>query len=1306
MAATRLAAAPSYITSSVVLWANRGMEFLWLLVVVLVPLAFLDRGYVISEAVISYVELPKIALLRMLAGLMAVLWLIEWGAHGRFPSLALKGFQPHLLRPGPSLAKLAGWLREQPTRLVILAAWFFLGTTLLSTILSASVSVSLWGEVPGQDGYPAYTVVAYLILFGVIATHLRTRLQLWRLLGAIVLMGLLVAGYAIFQHYGHDFLDLTETTGGGDRRVTSFMGNAIFSAAVMMMTIPITLAAATISLRERPGIAAATWMGVGQWAMGLAVVGIWGLVLAIQLLGLTFTFSRGPWLGGIFALGVFLVLALAFVGWRVVLRAGLILVLSLAFILAVLIWKGSLPSLGPSPWLGLLIALAGLLWVAASLAPLRGMRRLALGFGVIAALAVAGLLAVIWFRGDAGVSAGGPISPSSVTDPAAADVAERFFSIKGEVLGGLTGGRGTHWEVSWQLIRDHPWFDFDGLNLSWLRPLTGYGPDLFRYTYLLKSPAEGVELFPLEPDHAHNFFIHQTVEQGFLGLLSSLGVFAAAFLVGGYQLFRTRHRYSDELRIILIVLLAVLAGRFLEMMVGVARVSDLTILWVLLAVFVALPMVGHGPQSRVERSSDPSLSSRRQRNRPGSRSQPATGGYTWRLLGRLAIVAWVIGGIAVLTWVKNVDYVRAAAAAGEGLEHYRQRDFQSTLASLDRAIELAPDVSLYYNHRANVYLAYQLNKGVPPERECSAQQEFPYNVCLAVRGFQSNLEGARQRPFYYRSHLALANSAYNLPGLKDQAVQFYRESLALVPNSWLIRNELADAYIEAGRPEEAIKVLEESLAITGDTALSYKALFFRGMAYEKLGNLEKSVSSLERSLKLGLDGVRAGRAHKILAEHYLSSGRFGDALGSLDQLLRAEPGDAKTHASRGIAHSELGEYNRAVQDFEMALSLDPGQEVDYARMGKSYFELDRHTEAIQALDRAIDLDSQDARSLAYRSKAYDGLGRSDLAFKDLDEAIRISPQDAEAHYFRGLMNFRLGQHERAVRDLDEAIRLDPTRAKQYIARGTVRIGLGRFPEAKADYAKGIEISSRADRPQTDQPLEDLEAAIRLNPQRPQAYYSRGLALYRLGLFDQALQDYDEALKRDPEDPDGLLRRGLAYHALGLYERAIEDYDHSIQLMRCCFYQDVPDFFLFFFNRGLAFFNLGHYDRAIADMNSTMGFKHLALAEAFVIRGISYGQLGQAENAMSDLTQNQRAIEDLQRALRLYPEKQKVYYTRGLAYLHLGQYLLATAYFDEAIRLDPRDAAAYANRSTAYVALGQQDQAILDLSEARRLGCSC
>ena len=274
--------------ASLSLWINRALEALWLLLVVLVPLTFIDRDYAVSEAVIAYLEVPKVALLRTLAGVMAALWLVEWSIYGRFSAWTWINSHRESLPSFSMLAGVVGWLQEQPSRLVMLAVWFFLGSTILSTLLSGSIITSLWGEIPGQDGFAAYTVAGYFLVCGIIATHLKTRGQLWRLLAAFAGMGTLAAGYAICQHFGYDFLDLTEQTGGGRGRVTSFMGNAIFAGAVMSMTIPVTLGIAAAAFREP------VWRGrrfkSDAWnlAQGLLTTTFWSALLSVQLLGIIF----------------------------------------------------------------------------------------------------------------------------------------------------------------------------------------------------------------------------------------------------------------------------------------------------------------------------------------------------------------------------------------------------------------------------------------------------------------------------------------------------------------------------------------------------------------------------------------------------------------------------------------------------------------------------------------------------------------------------------------------------------------------------------------------------------------------------------------------------------------------------------------------------------------------------------------------------------------------------------------------------------------------------------------------------------
>jgi len=853
------------------LWINRGLEALWLLTVILVPLAFLDRGYAVSEAVIAYVEVPKVALLRTLVGLMAILWLIEWIVQGRRPPDSPSESEGFWLRYTALASRLAGWLRDRPSRWLILAVWFFLGTTLLSTLLSGSFEVSLWGEVPGQDGYSAYTIVAYVLLFAVIATHLRTRAQLWRILGAIVIMGTLVTGLALLQHYGHDFLNLAEPTGGG---TTSTMGNKIFAAAVMVMTIPISLVAATITLLGPDNFTGSFRRKLRLYWPALLLSALWTLVLTVQLLGLSFTFSRGPWMGTLVGLVAFLGLVAVFVGWSTLGRATLLLGIASGATLSIVQWGVPISSI--RLWLGIALALLALF----SLLNILGWRtfgRACLALGVAATLAAGVILMPSWF--DQGLETVDSQPSVSALVPSFGDsaVAQRFFSIGTYVSTGFFSGRGDTWLRSWELIRDRPWFQFDNLSLPWIRPLVGYGPDLFRYTYLLRSVPQGDNL-PVEPDHAHNFFIHQTVEQGLFGLLSSVGLFMAAFLAGAYHLLWQRHSITLVHKIILVGVLATLAGRFLEMMVGLARVSDLTVLWVLLAIFVTLPVVFRSEE--VQEVGRPRAQPRggRRRNRRRLGVSLGRSSFGWPLFWRLAIVAWMVGGIGMLTWVKSINYVRAAVEIGDAAEEFRRGDPQASLASLDHGIDLAPDVASYYNYRSQVYFLYQLDDQITPERNCSVQRELPYNVCLAVAAFESNLEGIHQRPFYYRSHLAMANSAFNLKQ-DDEAIRLYREVASMVPNSVPLQhdvavafNQMAEAHLNDGEPEEAIRILEDTADFEMDVGNFAWALYIQGMAYDDLGQLEKSAQFMERSLGLVSEGEIAKAAHNKLTEVYTKLG--------------------------------------------------------------------------------------------------------------------------------------------------------------------------------------------------------------------------------------------------------------------------------------------------------------------------------------------------------------------------------------------------------------------------------------------------
>jgi tetratricopeptide (TPR) repeat protein len=127
-----------------------------------------------------------------------------------------------------------------------------------------------------------------------------------------------------------------------------------------------------------------------------------------------------------------------------------------------------------------------------------------------------------------------------------------------------------------------------------------------------------------------------------------------------------------------------------------------------------------------------------------------------------------------------------------------------------------------------------------------------------------------------------------------------------------------------------------------------------------------------------------------------------------------------------------------------------------------------------------------------------------------DEALRdgnLSFRDTVATYVnRGILKFRRGAHEQAIADYDEALRLDPDEPEAYLNKGVAML---RLPGRHADAL----------------PL--FETALEKGTDRPAiAHFARAVAHELSGNVRAAYRGYREAARLDPrwDDPRTELAR--------------------------------------------------------------------------------------------------------------------------------------------------------------------------------------
>jgi tetratricopeptide (TPR) repeat protein len=257
-------------------FCSKIIEAGWLAAVVAVPLFF----NIYSARTF---EPDKITLLRSIAMVMILAWIVmvvEQGFGGASEN-------------GEGIGKSFGervrrWIREPLFLPTLLMVFIYV----VSTILSISPGVSFWGSYQRLQG--SYSMLSYIVIFAMMASTMRTFDQVDRLVTLVIIASVPVSLYGIVQRYG---LDPLPWAGDVTQRVASNMGNAIFVASYLIMIIPVTISRLIQAMAAIIRDENASW---GHTVLAAVYI----FVLAVQVMTVIFSQSRGPMIGILMASAV------------------------------------------------------------------------------------------------------------------------------------------------------------------------------------------------------------------------------------------------------------------------------------------------------------------------------------------------------------------------------------------------------------------------------------------------------------------------------------------------------------------------------------------------------------------------------------------------------------------------------------------------------------------------------------------------------------------------------------------------------------------------------------------------------------------------------------------------------------------------------------------------------------------------------------------------------------------------------------------------------------------------------------------
>ena len=262
--------------SKISAWCDALLELCWLSALILTPLFF----NVHSDRVF---EPDKLTLLRSLAVLTLVLLLVKF--------IDTQGWQKWRAITWKDASSI--W------RVPFFAPVICVGLIyLISNIFSVTPSVSWAGSYQRLQG--TYTTLSYLVIFFGLVYAIKNTAQIQRIATLVIVVSIPVSLYGMLQRFG---LDPLPWGGNVVTRIAGHMGNAIFIGAYLIMVIPITLGR----------IIGAFTNILSDEDLNVADIirsSIYIFALAIQLIALYWTGSRGPLLGLLVGLFAFIIIFL------------------------------------------------------------------------------------------------------------------------------------------------------------------------------------------------------------------------------------------------------------------------------------------------------------------------------------------------------------------------------------------------------------------------------------------------------------------------------------------------------------------------------------------------------------------------------------------------------------------------------------------------------------------------------------------------------------------------------------------------------------------------------------------------------------------------------------------------------------------------------------------------------------------------------------------------------------------------------------------------------------------------------------
>ncbi len=199
-------------------------------------------------------------------------------------------------------------------------------------------------------------------------------------------------------------------------------------------------------------------------------------------------------------------------------------------------------------------------------------------------------------------------------------------------------------------------------------------------------------------------------------------------------------------------------------------------------------------------------------------------------------------------------------------------------------------------------------------------------------------------------------------GENDAALELIEARLKDAPDDLTLTVEKADVLHDQGKDQDALRVINDRIALKGEGDMTWQAWFITSIAYDSVDDWDKAEASIQKARALN---AQRPEILNFLGYGWIDRGlHVKEGMDMIRQAMSLNPHSGAIVDSLGWGYYKLGDYDQALTYVEQAVQMEPSDAEVNEHLGDVYKAVGRTAEARYEWQRVLTLQNATPKTLA------------------------------------------------------------------------------------------------------------------------------------------------------------------------------------------------------------------------------------------------------------------------------------------------------------------------------------------------------